>query len=721
LPIVAVLPFLCINAAEGQEPAVALQPATQPATSPADEIPGLIEQLGNDRWKVREAAHQKLREVRNTAVIPALRHAAESQDLEVAIRAKLLLAELLNFTHVIVDALGQPIAEATITVVFAEAASTPVVLKTNLFGGVSIPAEARRQGTRLRFYHPRFGLAEGPVPWGPPTVPEVPPVSLGFRVPVVQEGTEARTRALKGVVIGPDDKPVADARIVCNVVRTPGEGLIQYHEDLTTVLTDAQGRFAIYVPDPNPRNERGKLIPLKSRYYVSVKAETANLFPYVGEYYNSQEATIRLARPELFHRFEFEAPGGGRVTGPQLGNLDVYVTYQPGEGGGKPVRLDARYAKEGGKLLPGRYTAKRGPSGTEYLPLEVTKDSPETLLFRLPPPVTYRGQVIDGATGQPLAGVFVIGYDSTVMNNGLAQLTDEDWKQLEAMPANPPLDAAGVKRLQKHYGVQAITRTDDQGMYDLVQPVDQKFYGLISFARDRVPYTHRTYKLTPNDKLVATVPDLLLFPAARIMVKPVVEGHASVSPKWLLAAGNQPEWYGRLKASSHVGSSEGHVEYVHWLRLNESQPIYVPADVELKLIFETPYDEQLCAARCDKVIRLAAGKSTDSGEVTFAKAFRATVQVVDQAGKGVEGAAVRRMYEGSNTWSVAHNTDKGGLVQFFVERNSKGYFGIADLLRGAPVLAPDAPLTVFEVGDEAPVKPLLITLTPAQIKALLGS
>ncbi len=697
----------------------AIQPTTQPATSPAGDIAKLIEQLGHERWKVRDAAQQKLRVVRDAAVIPALRQAAESKDLEVSIRAKLLLAELLNFTHVVVDALGQPIADATITVVFGEAKRRPTIFKTNIFGGISLPAEAGRRGSRMRFYHPEFGLAEGSVPWSRSTTPDASPVAVEFRVPMVREGTEARSRALKGVVVGPDDKPVAGARIDCTVVRTPGEGLIQYNNNLPEILTDSQGRFAIYVPDPDPRNERGKLIPPKSRYSVGVKAKASGLFPYSGQHYNTREAAIRLRRPERFHRFEFEAVGGGRLTGSQLQH--VCVTYHPLKGGGGSVALGAGYVKEGGKLLPGHYVATRNPGETRYQPIKVAKDSPETLLFRLPPPVTYRGRVVDGATGEPLAGAFVFGFSGHMSHHSLAQLTDEDWKQLEAMPANPSLDVAGVKCLKKHYGVEAITRADDQGRYDLVQPADGKFYGLVACARDRVPYTQRTYKLAPNDKLIAPVPELPLFPAAKVIVKPIIQGRASVSPKWRFAAGNQPDWLARLKASSRVGRAAGHVEYVHWLRLNEAQPVFVPANVELKLHFETPYDEQLCTGKCDKVIRLAAGKSMDIGEVTFAKALHVTVQVVDQAGKGVEGAAVRRVYDHNNTWSVSHNTDEKGLAQFFVERNSKGRFGISDLLPGSARNAADAPLAKFEVSDEAPVKTLIIRLTPAQLKALLGS
>ncbi|MFB3891258.1 MAG: hypothetical protein ACE15C_04460 [Phycisphaerae bacterium] len=325
--------------------------------------------------------------------------------------------------------------------------------------------------------------------------------------------------------------------------------------------------------------------------------KAAGLFPYFGNHENVQEATVRLRKPELFHKFEFEGPGGQKLTGRALQN--VCVVYVPAEDAEGKVALEADCVRDGGKLLPGKYVASC-PGEVEYLPLEVAEDSPETLLFRLPPPVTYRGLVTDGATGKPLKEAFVFGYASTSHNN-LAMLSDEDWKTLEAMPAKPSLDDAGVKRIGKMYGVLAMVRTDSDGRYEIEQPVDKKFYGLVAFARDRLPYTHRTYKLKPDDKQLAAVPDLPLFPAAKVIVKPVAKGHLSVSPKWVFAGDGQPDWFKKLKDAMSVGLSEAKVEYVHWLKLNEAQPIYVPADVRLRIAFEVPYDGDRCPARIPAV------------------------------------------------------------------------------------------------------------------------
>jgi hypothetical protein len=702
----AALLLACAAAAWAQQ--------TRPATAVPDLIARLIEQLGDPHWPVREAAQQKLRETEDPALLPALRRAMDSEDPEVANRAALLLDDLRDFTHVVVDAMGQPIAAATITVIFADANREPTVLRTNAFGGLSIPSEEGVQSARLRFEHPQFGTAEGRAPVRLPATRGEPAAATEFRVPFVREGTEARGRALAGVVLDPEGGPVPGARIVCQCVRTPGEGLIQYHHRLPEVLTDAAGRFTLYLPDSEPGSDRGRLIPPASRFYLGVAARSAGLFPYVGQHYNTRTATIRLRRPGRFHRFEFEAPGGGRLSGSQLEHVSVvYVGDRDGHGG---IGLDSEYVRAGGRLLPGRYAASQTMSNTTYVPLEVADDSPETLLFRLPPPLTFRGRIVDGVTGKPMAGAFVFSCTSIGRNN-LAMLTDQQWRQLEGLPANPSPKDPALRCLVAHFHFQAIARTDDQGRYELLQPAGDRFEILGAFARDRLPYRYSTGKLAPDGDRVVAVPDMPLFPAASVVVKPVASGVFGVLPRWRFAAGGQPEWLERL---SNPPQEEGRVDQDRWLRLNEVQPCPVPAGVELTLELLTPYDEQLCDATYEKPIRLAAGGSLDIGEVVFARALRVTVRAVDEAGKGVEGVPVRWMYEGTNTWSLAHNTDADGLARFFAVPNSRGKFGVPDFPRRGTEQIIDEPQVAFEVGDKAPAEPWVITLTPAHIQKLFG-
>ena len=75
-----------------QEPRPAGRDADNPAAA-SGEIEKLIKDLGDDRWSVRDAATRRLREIGRPAV-HALQQAVMSPDLEVKVRAKLVLSTI---------------------------------------------------------------------------------------------------------------------------------------------------------------------------------------------------------------------------------------------------------------------------------------------------------------------------------------------------------------------------------------------------------------------------------------------------------------------------------------------------------------------------------------------------------------------------------------------------------------------------------------------------
>ena len=80
---------LCIAASAGAQLAPGPKSDGTAAVSQS-EIGKLIKDIGDDRWKVRDAASRRLREIGWPAV-PALREAVKNPDLEVKVRAKSLL------------------------------------------------------------------------------------------------------------------------------------------------------------------------------------------------------------------------------------------------------------------------------------------------------------------------------------------------------------------------------------------------------------------------------------------------------------------------------------------------------------------------------------------------------------------------------------------------------------------------------------------------------
>jgi hypothetical protein len=710
-------------------------PAAAQPLLPADDIAVRIErligQLGDEAFERREAASKDLAAIGHRTR-SALERATKSSDPEVAGRAKAILDGLPRLTHTLVDALGLPIPRARMSVTIATLPLVPfpggepppgaqpdrvvpqiISATTEDDGRFGLPSLATGGvSASATVEHPDYGLARCEIDAsGRQTV---------LRLPLVRRGTEAYRRAVSGRVVTADGKPVAGAIVHGFEVRTPGEGLINGLDPRGQSLTDEDGQFAYYLPNENRNRERGELIPANSRYRLTITVPgDDSFFPIAGRYANLEPVRIELPQNTRFHRFRFEAVGGGWLGDPkQLAQVHVQLdSRQAGER--MLVPLERSSVTAGRKLVPGTYLAEYFPGGktVDYLPLVVTADSPEELTFELPHSVSYVGRVVHGVTGKPMAGALVMGYRSTSRNN-LALLTDDDWKMLREVPSNPPLDHPAVKRLGEFYGVQGLVRTDDEGRFEITRQPDQEFYGVIAFDRDAIGFNVRLGSLKPDENHRVDAGEFPLFPAAKILVKPVFAGERlSVLPQWLPTEAGQPDWYGRFQTAK---TASREFEYVHWLALNELQPVFVPAGVRLQVRFDTPYDDQWAPAMVEEVL-LEPGISKEIGELRFAACLPGAVRVVDSRGKPVEGAPVRRMYQGDDGWCVAHNTDSQGLAHFHLRPNSEGKFWVSDLPGPQEVRMAENLLTGFKVGDAAPTEQPTITLTDAQIKLLLGA
>lgn len=710
----------CTLAAEPNDEAAAHALATR--------IEKLVGQLGADDFAVRDAASKELAEIGNPARL-ALEKAAADPDPETSSRAKVILDRLPKLTHTIVDALGAPIPLAKLSLqllkhpnlgVPADAPEgEPLVSLADAEGRVAVPDTSEnnlRRRAIATIEHPQYGRARCEV------LPDRASKTIQF--PLVRSGSEAHARALSGQVVDETGKPVAGAVVTCDNVRTPGEGLIDGDPSRGEVLADDEGRFTIYAPDLRPDRgggrERGDLIPANSRYALRATVPgDDSYFPLAGRYRNTAPARLELRRATRLFRFRFESVAGGMIEDAEL-LQHIYIHSDEIQGGERTmIPLDPTAAAKGCKLPIGTYTAElfTNSQRVNYKPVTVTADSPDELVFRLPDVITYRGCVVQGVTGEPLAGAFLMAWNSTSRNN-LALLTAEEWQALRDLPPDPPLDAAPLKRLGELYGVQALVRTDAEGRFEIRRRADQEFYGLLAFAEDYVPFKVPVGALKPDEKQRIDTGEFPLYPAAKVLVRPSFAGERlAVSPKWVFEDDGQPEWFERFHKAFEDYRRE--LEYVHWLQLNEVQPVFVPADVRLKLRLECPYDDKWAPAQIKEPLQLKAGETHDVGDLTFAEGMQCSVRVVDKDGKPVEGMPVRRMYVGTNAWSIAHNTDKEGLAHFYVHPNSRGHFRASDL-PGGMALERSNLIVEFKVEDKPPAAPPTITVTEGQIRAVRG-
>lgn len=706
----------------------------------AAQIEKLIGQLGVDDFATRDAASKELTEIGNPARL-ALEKAALDPDPETSSRAKVILDSLPKLTHTVVDALGAPIPLAKLSlqmlkspgagVPFHAPEGEPIVSLADAAGRVAVPESADENAFRraiVTIEHPQYGRARREV-----FLDRDPNKTI--QLPLVRRGSQAHQRALSGQVVDEAGKPVAGAVVSCDNVRTPGEGLIDGDHSRGEVLADAEGRFTIYPPD-NRRDhgdgpERGELIPANSRFSLRTAVPgDDSYFPLAGSYRNTELARLEMRRTTRQFRFRFESADGGMIEDAELLRHIRVQADEIKNGERRFIPLAESAAAQGAKLPTGTYIAElfTNKSHVQYQPVVVTGDSPDELVFRLPDVITYHGRVVHGVTHEPLAGAFLMAWNSTSHNN-LALLTSEEWKALRALPPEPakpprfvpPPFAAETqvqKRLGEMYGVQALVRTDAEGRFTVRRRADQEFYGLLAFAEDHVPYKVTVGGLKPDDKQLVETGDYPLYPAAKVLVRPSFAGERlSVSPHWLFEEGGQPEWFERFHEASKDYRRE--FEYVHWLTLNEVQPVYVPADVKLQLRLECPYDDKWAPALVKETLQLKAGTTHDAGDLSFAEGMQCAARVVDKDGKPVEGMPVRRMYIGTNAWSIAHNTDKEGLAHFYVHPNSRGHFRASDL-PGGMALEKSNLIVEFAVDDKPPAQPPTIMVTEEQIRAVRG-
>jgi len=236
---------------------------------------------------------------------------------------------------------------------------------------------------------------------------------------------------------------------------------------------------------------------------------------------NTKPAEITLARTRRPRRQQFESLDVGLISKKEE-LARITLRYQPFKPAARDlwVEIDRRIILEGGPVHSGRYWASfetEDGNRVSWQNLIVKDDSPDELTFKLPPPLIFRGRVIDPVSGKPLAGVFVGGYSGS-MQKTMAAITEAEWAAAEQLAAEPKLIEEALKPFLGVNNFRQIVRTSKDGRFELKQPQDFRFYGVAAFARNRLPIRDRVFP----DSAGTEFPDLPLFPAAKIQVRPAL-------------------------------------------------------------------------------------------------------------------------------------------------------------------------------------------------------
>lgn len=512
------------------------------------------------------------------------------------------------------------------------------------------------------------------------------------RLPLVRRGTPAFERALTGQVLTPGGQPIPEAVVGCSSVRTPGAGLIQCYG--SQMLADVEGRFSVYPPDTNPRGDHGDIVPPSSRYSITAVAPRRfELLPYAGEHENTGPARVVLDAGDAFHTFAFEGPQGRVGSLADLGH--VTVTYRKTDNGPR-CPIPQEILEAGGKVPYGAYTAEAyGNQGGRQLfaPVTVAASSEQEIVFSVPKAIEYRGRVIDGTTGTPLAGAFVIGMTGTVMERHLTELTTDQWQALHALPTRPEMTDEALKPIRQAYSFVSATRTNPDGSWSLSTPVGQEVHSVLAFDQGYLGFKVPVHIKKPDatngigvtDKDRVTVPDIMTYPAACVTITPVAAEkagkNASIMPRWVIAAENNPAWAADLIPWvdwSH--QNDGQFAYDGWMKNNAPTNIEVPAGAHLKVRLESPYNEETGNLLIPTDVFLQPGQTLDLGRQELPVNVPVTVQVTDENGKPAEGVPLRK--KAGRGWSVPHNSDKDGFAKFFVQPGEKTVIGLNEFDRG---------------------------------------
>jgi len=573
------------------------------------------------------------------------------------------------------DGIGNPLAGAKIDVFLYDYPT-----KIKIFLGSFILDELGQWTAPAPYYSLRqYSFILSLSGYGVVAVKEIWPECDTVYVPFVRLGSEAYQRALRGTIVDPEGNPVVGASVECEEIRTLGGGLIRrplYCQG--EVISDSSGRFCIYVPNDEslqPPEGEAELVPPKSTYIFSIEAPAeTGLLPYNGRITNDEYTVIRMEHGAYFHTFVFEDANGPIVDTEKLKQISVLIERKDKS----QLNLEFSDWKDGAVLPVGGYDAVGlwQISEKEFEPIDVTPTSPQELIFRPRKGVLYYGQVIHGITSKPMQGVFVIAMTGSIANSGgLFQITPQQWQELHSLGEHPAIDDQALEPVRNLYRFIGVTRTDNQGRFQIDVAPGQEPYGFIFFEQEYLGVLYRKYALVVDKDQLAEIPPIKLFPAATVTVEPCVEQERiTITPKWIIDENDNPAWTRELLAIHNKQVSE--FEYNETLLPNRAQSFQIPAGLKLRIRLDTPtHDRRWCPITIDKIINLAQGQTLDLGEITLEPAVEIFVRVVDSTGTAVEGVPVAVYVEGE-AWAVTINTDKNGLASFNVPPSSAGEFWV---------------------------------------------
>ena len=605
------------------------------------------------------------------------------------------------------DALGNPIPKATVEIFYGPEWRTD---KSRPAGKVQLDEQGRLKPPLLDpqlelcyfiVSHPDYGTAlvepsrfvrtEGPL--------------ASCTVPLGPKGTEADQRCIWGRVEDANGNGVSRAVIECRSLEIAGGGHISlispYGSSGLRTITDQSGLFALLAP-VGPNGSRPA--PPGAKYRVQVQApKQLALASYEGLLPAGQETIVTLLPtdpdylPALIFYDEF-----GPVSDPEiLGTIQIRVQKPDGSSWSAQTYKHWLQIKE---FVPGIYYAAVDWNGKHYVfePVDLSKERPQVVTFKpqriiQETDIVFRGQVIHGLTGQPIAGAIVL----TPPYRHIVHQFDADAEELQdVVPLYPEvsLNEAKLALLKDICGAAGlkIVQTDQNGQYQItlaaptisasatLAAIKENFLGAqqqfsflaIDSQAQADPARHLEFE--PDQTGCVPVPPMKLFPAATIVIEPNVPTPAgqtkdSVRLNWFSFPGEKPDWFEAMGDYTYPKKNQGaSLFYKVHLWPNRANRIYVAAGLEMTIEIRLSGRPE-CAPIIIPGLKLQQGQIVDLGKWEFGPTTKVAIKVIDQQGKPVEGVNVRQTKNGLY-WGQQAITNHQGIAIFCVPLYSEGDF-----------------------------------------------
>ena len=607
----------------------------------ATQVRALLKQLADDAFATREAATDKLRGI-GCRSVEVLEEALEGADAETRFRVGLILKSIRKSNVIVRDALGHPIAYATLDF-YSKDGKKLESHKTDDCGRVSLPEfsrldyENKDRDAYAIIHHDDYGTAKAPLRFNW-LEPEQMHLKTEFCVSLVHKDSFAAKRAIRGQVLDENNKPLAGVEVRCRDSRTIDGANAMRPQYPQSVMTDDQGQFAIYLNQLTLklRPTDSKLVPKHMDYSLNVIGNEP-YFPWSGKKRTGELHKIVL---KAAHR-DFQV----RLQQADKRPLDISKNYyalriwykQPGKNGGVAIATERFLA---GRLANGHYFVRWGKK--RFPELVISDESPDNIVLKLLPGEdghTYRGKVVDAITGEPFEGAIVVAMSGR-SEREVYTLTNDEWSLLEKQKADA-FDEEASKLLRSIYGRgTTATRSAPDGSFQIKESAKGEAHRIVVMARGMLVMDQICVLIEQLREKGEDWPTFFMMPFAYINVGIPGEQTIRAYDHWTILDAKYPLVRKYFAENRNVDVRPDPAATPN-IRFGKNTRTVVPADVEMQISLSSGKDN-LSWLTIPKVFELSPGEELDLGsDHVFAEKVSIQVRVVDKKGNPLESMPVR--------------------------------------------------------------------------------